>query len=198
MDILKWHKWLFNLIAPFYGALDSYVKKGYRRAISNITEEINLEGKSVLDIGSGPGAWAALFKEKGAEKVQGVDFAKKMVKNANKKYLPNMTFSVGDAQNLIEFKDNSFDIVTSSFVLHGVKKDIRQNILNEMKRISKRHIIINDYYGKTHFIAKFLEWVEQSDYKNFKKNICNELNENFGKVNKKTASLGTAVYFAEK
>jgi len=171
MNVLKWHKWIFNLIAPFYGALDGYVKKGYNRAIKNINEKIDLKDKEVLDIGSGPGAWAALFKENGASKVQGVDFAKNMVKNANKRYAPNITFSIGDAENLTEFKNNSFDIVTSSFVLHGVKKEIRQNILNEMKRISRKHIIINDYYGKTHFIAKILEWLEHSDYKNFKKNI---------------------------
>jgi len=198
MNIIKWHKWLFNVIAPFYGALDGYVKKGYKRAIINITDEVTLDGKSVLDIGTGPGAWSALFKEKGAAKVHGVDFARKMVNNASKRYSPNITFSVGDAENLTDFDDNSFDIVTASFLLHGVKKDIRQNILNEMKRISKQHIIINDYYGKTHFIAKFLEWVEQSDYKHFKLHFCNELENNFKSVKKKIASLGTAVYFAEK
>ena len=189
-------KSLFNLIAPFYGALDSYVKKGYKRAINNIKEEIDLKGKSVLDIGSGPGAWAALFKENGAAKVHGVDFAKKMVNNASKRYSPAITFSIGDAENLNDFEDNSFDIVTASFLLHGVTKDIRQNMLKEMKRISRKDIIINDYYGKTHFIAKFLEWLEKSDYKHFKLNFCKELKNNFSDVKKITASLGTSVYFA--
>ena len=189
-------KSLFNLIAPVYGALDGYVKKGYARAIRNIKEEIDLTGKSVLDIGSGPGAWAALFKENGATKVHGVDFAKKMVVNASKRYSPGITFSVGDAENLTDFEDNSFDIVTASFLLHGVTEDIRQNMLNEMKRISKKDIIINDYYGKTHFIARFLEYMEKSDYKNFKLNFCNELKNNFTDIKKRTASLGTSVYFA--
>ena len=198
IDRLKWHKFIFNLIAPVYGALDKYVKKGYKRAINNITEEVDLEEKTILDIGSGPGAWAALFKENGAKKVHGVDFAKKMVNNASKRYSPNITFTVGDAENLIDFDDNSFDIVTASFLLHGVTENIRNNILNEMKRISKKYIIINDYYGKTHLIAKILEFLEKSDYKYFKKNICNELNKNFYKVSKIKASLGTAVYFAEK
>ncbi|MBN1253551.1 MAG: class I SAM-dependent methyltransferase [Bacteroidales bacterium] len=191
-------KSIFNLIAPIYSSLDSYVKKGYKRAINNIQEEIDLKGKSVLDIGSGPGAWAALFKENGAEKVHGVDFAKNMVNKAKKRYSPQISFSVGDAGNLTDFEDNSFDIVTASFLLHGVTEDIRQNILSEMKRISKKHIIINDYFGKTNFIARFLEYLEKSDYKHFKSNFCNELNNNFELVKRKTASFGTSVYFATK
>ncbi|MEN8122369.1 MAG: class I SAM-dependent methyltransferase [Bacteroidota bacterium] len=191
-------KSIFNIIAPIYSALDSYVKKGFRKAISNVHNEINIEGKSVLDIGTGPGAWAALFKEHGASKVHGVDFARKMVKKANTRYAPGITFSTGDAENLSEFEDGSFDIVTASFLLHGVTEDKRKIILHEMKRISKQHVIINDYFGKTPAVARFLEYLEKSDYHHFKANFCNELNANFPKVKKEKASYGTSVYFASK
>ena len=80
-------KSLFNLIAPVYSMLDAYVKKGFRRAIDNVQKEIDLNGKSVLDIGTGPGAWAALYKEHGASKVHGVDFAQKMIKKASKRIM---------------------------------------------------------------------------------------------------------------
>lgn len=197
-DPNKRAKSIFNIIAPIYSALDDYVKKGFRKAMGNIMEEIDLSGKSVLDIGSGPGAWAVLFKENGAEKVHGIDFAKKMVKKASKKYSPEITFSVADATNLSEFADDSFDIVTASFMLHGVTEDVRETILKEMKRISKQHVIINDYYGKTPAVARFLEYMEKSDYHHFKKNFCNELNSMFPKVKKVKASFGTSVYFASK
>lgn len=191
-------KSIFNLIAPIYSALDGYVKKGFSRAMGNITQEINLSGKSVLDIGTGPGAWASLFKENGAKKVHGVDFAHKMVKKASKRYAPEITFSVGDARNLSEFEDESFDIVTGSFLLHGVTEDVREEILREMKRISKKHVIINDYYGKTPAVARFLEYLEKSDYHHFKKNFCNELKNLFPEVKRVKASFGTSVYFADK
>ncbi len=191
-------KSIFNLIAPIYSVLDSYVKKGFRRAIDNIQNEIEITGKSVLDVGTGPGAWAALFKEHGAAKVHGVDFAKKMIKKANKRYAPAITFSVGDGENLSEFEDNSFDIVTASFVLHGVKEDTRRVMLSEMKRISKQYVIINDYFGKTPAVARFLEYLEKSDYHHFKVNFCNELNSQFPNVKKEKASFGTSVYFASK
>ncbi len=197
-DPHKRAKSIFNLIAPIYSALDAYVKKGFGKAMNNIREEIDLKGKSVLDIGTGPGAWAALYKENGASKVHGVDFAQKMVKTASKRYAPGITFSTGDAENLTEFEDESFDIVTASFLLHGVTEDKRKLMLNEMKRISKQHVIINDYFGKTPAVARFLEYLEKSDYHHFKENFCNELNNQFPNVKKEKASFGTSVYFASK
>ena len=57
---LRWHKWIFNLIAPMYGALDKYVKKGYSRAINNISEVVDLNEKSVVfDIGGYNGQWTS-------------------------------------------------------------------------------------------------------------------------------------------
>ena len=170
---------IFNLIAPIYSALDRYVKRGFRRAIHNVAKEIKLEGKNVLDIGTGPGAWAALFKEHGAAKVHGVDFAQKMINKANARYNHSITFSKGNAENLSEFDDDSFDIVTASFVLHGVTEERRRIILGEMKRVSRQFIVINDYYGPTPAFARFLEYLEKSDYLHFKANFINELNNHF-------------------
>lgn len=191
-------KSIFNLIAPIYSMLDAYVKKGFKQAINNVINELELKDKSVLDIGTGPGAWAALFKENGANKVHGVDFAPNMIQKANKRYAPGITFSTGDAENLTEFGDKSFDIVTSSFLLHGVTEDKRALMLTEMKRISKKHVIINDYYGKTPAVARFLEFLEKSDYHHFKANFCKELNTFFPNVKREKASFGTSVYFASK
>lgn len=184
------------MIAPIYSALDNYVKKGFQRAIHIVVKELDLEGISVLDIGTGPGAWAALFKEHGTSNVHGVNFAQKMINNANKRYAPGITFSIGNAENLSEFEDESFDIVTASFVLHGVKEDKRKKILNEMKRISKQHVIINDYYGPTPAVARFLEYLEKSDYHHFKANFYDELNSHFLYVKREDASFGTSVFFA--
>ena len=189
---------IFNLIAPVYSALDSYVKKGFRRAMHNVKNELDLTGKSVLDIGTGSGAWAALFKEHGASKVHGVDFAQKMINRANERYAPAISFSLGDAENLSDFEDESFDIVTASFVLHGVKEDKRKIILAEMKRISKHYLVVNDYYGPTPAFAQFLEYLEKSDYHHFKANFTNELKSHFPHVKREEASFGASIYFASK
>lgn len=191
-------KRIFNFIAPVYASLDSFIRLVYKRAFRIINSEIDLKSKSVLDIGTGSGVWAALFKEHGAEKVHGIDIAERMIKRAKIRYSPEIEFSLTNGTDFKQFRDNSFDIVTSSLVLHGMKKNYREEILSEMQRISKKHVIINDFYGKTPVIIQFLEYLEQSDYKHFKKYFLNEINDKFNIVKRKDASLGTSVYFASK
>ena len=192
------HKRIFNLIAPVYGLLNGYVKNHFRDAIHTVQSVVDIEGKNILDIGTGTGAWAALFKEKGASGVHGLDFAEKMVQIANSKYGNDIKFSIANAQNLKEYSDGSYDIVTASFVLHGVNKKKREKILLEMKRISNDQVIIHDYYGRTGPLIHFLEQLEKSDYINFKSNFYSELSNYFPHVLRKKVSNGRAIYFASK
>jgi ubiquinone/menaquinone biosynthesis C-methylase UbiE len=161
-----------------------------------LEEKIGIKGKTVLDIGSGSGAWSANFLRMGAKEVKGVDFSEKMVKQAQNKH-PNIQFQHGNAEDLHQFSDDSFDIVTASFVLHGVKKDKRAKMLKEMKRISKGHVIIHDFIGSTPLFVRFLEFMEQSDYKYFKINFCNELKEYFTETSKTETRFGSGLYIAE-
>jgi ubiquinone/menaquinone biosynthesis C-methylase UbiE len=196
-DPVKRHKSIFNLIAPIYGALDSMVKKGFKKAIENVTGITNIEGKTVLDIGTGAAAWGSWFADYGA-KVHGVDFAPLMIAKARKLYGDKMEFSVGNGMNLEQFDDNSFDIVTTSFVLHGFPFKKRNLILKEMHRISKDLIIVNDYHGPTPAIGRFLEFMEGSDYLNFKKNFPDELKAISPHSMACKAGTGQAVYFGAK
>ncbi|MCK5207976.1 MAG: hypothetical protein KAQ79_08145, partial [Cyclobacteriaceae bacterium] len=59
-------------------------------------------------------------------------------------------------------------------------------------------VIINDYYGPTPAVARFLEYLEKSDYHHFKANFLNELTNHFPLVKREDASFGTSVYFAFK
>ncbi len=189
--------YIFNLIAPLYTKFDKSLQKGYKASVNKLDEEIPLKGKSVLDIGTGTGAWIASISKKTSSKMQGIDFSEKMLKQAIKNH-PHINFSLSNGESISKFEDNSFDIVTASFVLHGVKSDKREKLLSEMKRISKKHIVINDFLGRTPLLARFLEFMERSDYKNFKNNFCNELKSKFSKTNKIQLKYGTGLYIAEK
>jgi len=189
-------KFIFNFIAPLYGKLDNKLQEGFKASSVVLDKEIMITGKSVLDIGAGTGAWGAAINKLGASNVHGVDFSEKMLKQAKKNH-PNINFSLGDAENLSEFKDNSIDIVTASFVLHGVKFNKRERMLDEMKRISKRYIVLHDFIGRTPLFIRFLEFMENSDYKNFKKNFCKELQEKFPKTRKIPSRFGSGLYIAE-
>ena len=190
-------RFIFNFIAPIYGILGASVERNFESSMNAVENHISVKGKAVMDLGTGTGAWAANFKSRGASQVMGVDFAGKMLNQAKNNY-PNMEFVQGDAENLEQFDDNSFDIVTASFVLHGVKEHKRANMLSEMRRVSRKHIVIHDFIGETPLFIRFLEFMERSDYKFFKQNFCSELKSHFGNAKKIPTKFGTGIYIAEK
>ena len=189
-------KFIFNLIAPLYYKMDFVLDGRFDISLKKITEDIKLNDKTVLDIGTGTGDWAAMFLKYGAKKVHGIDFAEKMIKKAKQKH-NNITFSISNGDNIKEFDENSFDIITASYVMHGMKKEAREEIFTEVKRISKRYFIINDFSGRTPIFLRILETLERSDYKLFKKNIVAELSENFSNVKKYDLGKGHGIYIAE-
>ncbi len=190
-------KFMFGAIAPIYAKVDSHLVHSYQETIEKLATEIQIKSETVLDIGTGTGAWAMKFVQSKAAKVHGVDLSPKMYKIAKEKH-PEIEFSLGDAENLTAFADNSFDIVTASFVVHGVKSDRREKMLSEMKRIAKKHVVLHDFIGKTPYFVRFLEFIEKSDYKHFKQNICKELQANFSKTKKTQSDYGSGLYIASK
>jgi len=188
---------MFGAIAPIYAKVDSHLVSGYENTIEILDQEIQIEGKSVLDIGTGTGAWAKKFIQKQAEHVHGVDLSPKMHKVSQSKH-PEITFSIGDAEYLTNFANNSFDIVTASFVVHGVKEERRAKMLAEMKRVSKKYVVLHDFIGKTPRFVRFLEFMEKSDYKRFKSNICTELQKKFAATKKIPCDYGSGLYIAVK
>ena len=187
---------IFNQISPIYSILHKSIVANFSNAANEINQSINLSGKRILDIGTGTGAWSYALLINGAESIHGIDISEKMIKQANKRKHPKLSFNTGDAERLNRFEDNSFDIVTASFVLHGFEKGYRLNVLNEMKRVSKDLVILHDYSGRTPLFQRFLEYLEKSDYINFKSGICDELKSLFKSVTKKQINSGTALYFS--
>lgn len=196
-DANKRAKFMFGTIAPIYAKYDPHLVTGYQKAIEKLDNEIRIEGKTVLDIGAGTGAWAKKFVQRNAKKVCGVDLSQKMHKISKDKH-PEVEFTIGDAENLADFADSSFDIVTASFVVHGVKKERREKMLSEMKRVSKKYVVLHDFVGKTPVFVRFLEFLEKSDYKMFKKNICKELQTKFLNSKKIDSEYGSGLYIAIK
>lgn len=186
-------KFIFNLIAPVYGLIDKSIKQEYIGMVALLNENIPLKKLTTLDVGSGTGAWLAAIDEHGLSKAHGVDFSKKMVYQAKKNH-PELTFEQGSGEDLKMFEDNSFDLVTASFVLHGMKKDKRTRVLSEMKRVAKRYVVIHDFYKKTSPAIQILEFLERSDYINFKKGFDEEMKYFFAKTKILYSENGNGLY----
>ncbi len=186
-------KFIFDLIAPLYGSIDKSVQKGYAEIAKKLNSQIPLENFSILDIGTGTGGWLASIAKYSKMKKQGVDFSDKMIHQAKKNH-PNLNFIKMDADDMKHFEDNSFDIVTASFVLHGMKAKERGVVLKEMARIANKYVMIQDFRNKTAPFVKVLEFLERSDYKNFKRNFEEEMQNFFNSIKIIECDNGNAVY----
>src|SRR6266851_4310576 len=96
------------------------------------------KGLKVLDLGCGDGTTALPEARLGAD-VLGVDIASNLVAAGNKRVkeqgLTNCKFQEGDASNLHELKDNTFDLVVSIFGAMFAPKPF--DVAKEMVRVTK-------------------------------------------------------------
>ena len=96
------------------------------------------EGMQVLDLGCGDGTTAVPAAQLGAD-VLGVDIASNLVAagkaRAEELGLTNLSFQEGDASNLNELDDESFDLVVSIFGAMFAPKPF--DVAKEMVRVTK-------------------------------------------------------------
>jgi len=132
---------VFTEIASYYDEMNDTMSmgmiKGWHRFMMKKAGDIC--SKKCLDIGTGTGEIAFLLSEHAGEEgeVYGVDITPKMLECAEIKMkerdLPRpVVFETGDALSL-RFEDDSFDIVTSGYMLRNVT-DI-QKAIDEMYRV---------------------------------------------------------------
>ena len=102
---------------------------------------------TVLDIACATGDFTMLAAKR-AKKAVGIDLSKKNIAYANTESntlgLSNVEFIHGDATKLSEIFDEQFDYSFISFALHEMPVDIREQVLKEAIKVSKR-IIIADF-----------------------------------------------------
>ena len=196
-DEEKRARFIFNLIAPVYGLFDRFMQANFIRLAKKLNSEVPLEDLSVLDIGTGTGAWIATLNHLKIKNATGIDFSGKMIKQARKKH-PEIHFKVAEASELSSFKDGSFDVVTSSFVLHGIEKEGRAKILAEMKRVAGKLVVVHDFYKKASPAIRILELLERSDYKNFVKDFNTEFSSFFSSAKLVTDLNENGIYVGFK
>lgn len=120
-----------------------------------------VKGLKVLDLGCGDGTTALPEARLGAD-VLGVDIASNLVKAGNKRAkaegLTNCLFQEGDASNLNELKDNSFDLVVSIFGAMFAPRPF--DVAKEMVRVTRpggRIVMGNWIPGDPTLVAQILK-----------------------------------------
>src|SRR5262245_53807769 len=96
-------------------------------------------GMKVLDLGCGDGTTAVPEAKQGAE-VLGVDIARNLVEAGNERAkssgLTNLRFQFGDATDLHDLQDKTFDLVVSIF--GGMFAPKPFDVAREMVRVTRR------------------------------------------------------------
>jgi ubiquinone/menaquinone biosynthesis C-methylase UbiE len=119
------------------------------------------KGLRVLDLGCGDGTTALPAARLGAE-VLGVDIAQNLVEAGNRRAreqrLTNCRFQEGDASNLHELKDRTFDLVVSVFGAMFAPKPF--DVAKEMVRVTRpggRIVMGNWIPGDPTLVAQILK-----------------------------------------
>jgi ubiquinone/menaquinone biosynthesis C-methylase UbiE len=133
-----------------------------------------LEGKNVLEVGSGRGGGArhlaTFFKP---ASYTGIDIAQNAVDLANKlNALPNLKFIQGSAEN-IPLADKSIDVVINVESCHGYGSV--DNFLKEVKRVLKPggHLLMVDFRNEEN-VNQFMTQLKESGLKQMEKEDISE------------------------
>ena len=115
------------------------IAESMRESGAALVKELGItKGLKVLDLGCGDGTTALPEARLGAD-VLGVDIARNLVEAGNKRAmeegLTNCKFQEGDASNLHELKDHTFDLVVSIFGAMFAPKPF--DVAKEMVRVTR-------------------------------------------------------------
>ncbi len=197
-DGFRREEFVFDTIAPVYDFITMFATMKYSKAINQLRKHLPIGGASVLDVGCGTGQWARLFKELGATRVVGIDLSGRMLARARRSY-PDIEFYKVNAVDMRMFEDNSFDIVTASFVLHGPDRYNRNRILSEMIRVARVAVVVHDFDSRPlPFFSRLVENIERSHYRDFQASFLDDLRQFGYGVRKVELRSHLALYILNK
>ncbi len=109
-----------------------YLSGAHGSRVRNVLKLLQpLEGKRVLDCGSGGGFFANEYSKAGAI-VTGIDYSKYAVEFAKDRY-PNLDFRVGSGYDLSVFYSQKFDVVTIIDVIEHMGD--KNRLFQEVKKV---------------------------------------------------------------
>jgi ubiquinone/menaquinone biosynthesis C-methylase UbiE len=128
----------------FYGwgyhkLFDKQNLKARELIVDLVPEEV-----SVLDIACGTGELCFALREKKNCRVIGVDISLRMLRFAEKSNpYDEVTFIHGDATDLGDFEDGSFDYATMLVLMHELTEENQTRVFHEALRVARKVILVD-------------------------------------------------------
>ena len=170
-------KLFYKVMSGFYDFLDVIYFRKYETSPRKVVFDTIGKKDNVLDLCTGTATNAiAIAKKNPNAKIVGVDLSKDMLvvarEKVNKENLANVRLYRMDATQM-NFKDESFDKVLLSLVLHETDEELAKKIIKEAMRVMKPdgELVVTEWERSDNFIKKILfipiEILEPKPYKTF-------------------------------
>ena len=170
-------KLFYKVMSGFYDLLDVIYFRKYETSPRKVVFDTIGKKDNVLDLCTGTATNAiAIAKKNPNAKIVGVDLSKDMLvvarNKVNKENLANVRLYRMDATQM-NFKDESFDKVLLSLVLHETDEELAKKIIKEAMRVMKPdgELVVTEWERSDNFIKKILfipiEILEPKPYKIF-------------------------------
>ena len=182
----------YKAMSRFYDLLDVIYFRKYDTSPRKVVNEAIEDNDKILDLCTGTGTNAVNIAKKNASvKIVGVDISKDMLiiakSKIKKEKLLNIKLFQMDATDM-EFKDECFDKILLSLVLHEIDEGLVARIINEAIRVLKLdgEIIITEWERSKKLLQKVIffpiEVLEPKPYKSFVVKNLYSYFEEFGLV----------------
>ena len=148
---------LFSICEDAKGLVKDYLKE-------------NAKDKIVLDAGCGSGKYLSVLEDASIS-YTGVDLAPNQLEIAKKKIKKNNSKLIVSDLSEIDFKDESFDLIVSCWVLGCIDKEKRDLALTKLKRLLKPNgkiiLIENDSVGEFEILRNHDKDGKTIEYNNY-------------------------------
>ena len=122
--------------------------RGYYTQWSVIADSISQAGiVSVLDIGCGPGQFAALLRDRGLRRYLGIDFSPARIEQA-RKVCPELDFVEADVFETDLLRTHDYDAAVCLEFLEHVERDLE--VIGSLRRGTRLYASVPDFGGPAH------------------------------------------------
>lgn len=135
-----------------------------------IDQEVDINGKTILDFGCGSGRWVEYFCNLGAKYI-GVDISDEVIKLAKSRYPDNSFIALKDHK--IPLENDSCDFIFSIAVIHHNQPLQQEELLGEIARILKPggylflFEALGTYQSERVFPHPMRKWIKMVENYNF-------------------------------
>ncbi len=128
---------------------DPYYRYKRAKFVQRFLDTLDVDGKTVLEVGSGPGGnLKHLLERRHAAKLMGVDLAQPMVDLARTHLPPSVEITKVDGTSL-PFADQSIDLTYTVTVLqHNTSEPMLRSLVNEICRVTRSTVVLMEDVGE--------------------------------------------------